>query len=104
MIQLEEFLEKCVRAGADAIEMEYNAGYEELYAKEGNVGFGARIPSSSPEAALLRQELHGMARKKRQRMVVDGVEYELRASTYDSFGETAYRVKIIPAKKHGLRA
>lgn len=95
MITLEEFLEKCVREGCDGIEMEYKDGYEELYAMEGDTGLGTRIPSSSPEAAALREGLHRMARKKRQRMVVDGVEYQLRASMYDSFGETAYRVRIV---------
>jgi len=103
MIRLEEFLERCVREGADGIEMEYKDGYEELYAREGNTALGTRIPSSSPEATALRQGLHSMAKKKRQRMVVDGVEYELRASMYDSFGETAYRVRIIRPKKPARR-
>ena len=46
------------------------------------MGFGIRIPSSSPEAGRCgKASPHGG--KKRLRMVVDGVEYELRASMYE---------------------
>ena len=49
--------------------------------------------STSQEAATLRHELYQCTRRKRQ-IVVDGDNYELRARTYDSFGEQAYRVRL----------
>lgn len=51
------------------------------------------LKSSSPEAAFLRKELYGLAKKKR-RIAVDNEEYELRARIYDSFGEDAFRVQL----------
>jgi len=59
------------------------------------VGFGiARLPSSSPEAATLREELHRLAKRKRRRIVVNGCAYELRCGAHGSFGEEAFCVEL----------
>jgi hypothetical protein len=63
------------------IEVEYDEGYEEVYIRKDNIGLGTRFKGS--EGDLLRKELYGLAKKKR-RMLVDNVEYELRARIYDT--------------------
>ena len=83
-----------IRLGADALEVEYKDGYEEVWAASGEVGHGiARLRSASPAAAHLRRELYGII-KKRRRLIVGDSEYELRARVYDSFGEDAFRVQL----------
>jgi hypothetical protein len=84
---------EAIRLGADLVEVEYKDGSEEVFAVRGGVGHGiARFRSSSPEAAKLREELHRIVTRKRQ-IVVGGLQYELRGSVYDSFGEEAFRVR-----------
>jgi hypothetical protein len=56
------------------------------------VGIG-RLPGSAAEAKALRSELQSLTRRKRS-LAVGQVQYELRATTFDSFGETAFRVKL----------
>jgi hypothetical protein len=87
---LEGLAAEAIRCGADMIEVEYDEGYEEVYIRKGNIGLGTRFKGS--EGDLLRKALYGLAKKKR-RMGVDNVEYELRARVYDSFGEDAFQVQ-----------
>ncbi|MGZ8484032.1 MAG: hypothetical protein ACXW6R_08880, partial [Candidatus Binatia bacterium] len=87
---LEGLAAEAIRCGADMIEVEYDEGYEEVYIRKGNIGLGTRFKGSAGD--LLRKKLYGLAKKKRRR-VVDGVEYELRARVYDSFGEDAFQVQ-----------
>ncbi len=85
---------EAIRGGADMIEVEYDEGYEEVYIRKDNLALGIdRIKTSSPDAAFLRRELYGLAKKKR-RIVVDNEEYELCARIYDSFGDDAFRVQL----------
>ena len=57
-------------------------------------GWGiASLASSSPEAKSLRHELYALAKKK-QRVKIDELTYELRARIFDSFGEDAFRVEL----------
>jgi hypothetical protein len=87
---VQELVAEAIRCGADMIEVEYDEGYEEVYIRKDNIGLGTRFKGS--EGDLLRKELYGLAKKKR-RMLVDNVEYELRARIYDSFGEDAFQVQ-----------
>lgn len=83
-----------IRRGADFLEVEYKDGYEVVVAGEGGVGLGiARFRSSSPEALTLREELSRLTKRK-HRVTVDGSQYELRGSVYESFGEAAFRVQL----------
>jgi hypothetical protein len=92
---LEKFAAEAIRLGAEQLEVEYKDGYEELSAIVGDFGFGiGRLRSTCQEAAVLRQELYQCTRRKRQ-LVVDGDKYEFRGQTYDSFGEEAYRVRLV---------
>ena len=94
MSRVEQLASEAIRLGADALEVEYKDGYEEVVAMRGSAGHEiARLSSASREAALLRDELHARARRKR-RLIVGGGEYELRVRVYDSFGEEAFRVDL----------
>jgi hypothetical protein len=92
---LERFAVQAIAGGAKTLKIEYDEGYEEVYACQGDVGvsIGCRIPSSSEEAKSLRAELYAMGKRPR-RLDVGGRTYELRCRTYDSFGEDAFEVKF----------
>jgi hypothetical protein len=94
---LERFAVQAIAGGAKTLRIEYDEGYEEVYACQGGVGvsIGCRIPSSSEEAKSLRAELYAM-RKRPRRIDLDGRTYELRCRTYDSFGEDAFEVPFRP--------
>jgi hypothetical protein len=91
---LEELVSEALRVGADAFELEYDSGYDEVCVMRGPVGWGiARLRSSSPEAIALREELRRIARRKRH-ITVDGDRYELLGRVGESFGEATFRVEF----------
>ncbi len=87
---LEFFVAEAIRLGADELELEYDDGKDHIYALKGGSGFSM---ASLPWSTALRKELSAITRRKRV-IVVDEVKVELRATPFDSFGETAYRVKL----------
>lgn len=90
---VEPLVVEAIRLGADQLEVEYKAGYEEVFAVKSGVGHEiTRFRISSPEAASLRDELRGLTKRQR-RTVVNDSTYELRARVYDSFGEDAFCVE-----------
>jgi len=94
---LQRLAVEAIRLGAESLEVEYKDGYEGVLAVKGQVGYGiARLRSSSPEGAALREELYSITGRKRRRVrvTVDEREYELRGRVYDSFGEDAFRVEL----------
>ena len=91
---VERLAAEAIRRGADFLEVEYKDGYEEVVAGQGGVCYGiARFGSSSPDAMTLREELRDIAKRK-WRIVIDGVEYELRGRVYEGFGEDTFRVRL----------
>jgi hypothetical protein len=85
---------EAIRCGADMIEVEYDEGYEEVYVRKDNVGLSIdRFEASSSQALFLQKELYGLVKKK-QRITVNNVPYELHARIYDSFGEDAFQVRL----------
>ena len=103
---VEQLVSEAIRVGANALDVEYKDGIEEVYAMKGTTDYGsgfgiAMLPSGSPEAVSLCRELHGIARKSRTIAVGDS-NYELRCRVFESFGEDAFRVEIRPAKA-GIR-
>lgn len=85
---------EAIRCGADMIEVEYDEGYEEVYIRKDNVGVSIdRFEASSSQGLFLQKELYGLVKKK-QRITVNNVEYELRARVYESFGEDAFQVRL----------
>jgi hypothetical protein len=103
MSLIEEIALKTICSGAEAVEVEYKDGYEEISLLSGpsGVSLGVRLDSSSTEAKSLRADLYSIA-KKRRRITVGEGEYELRCRVYDSFGEDAFRLEwkqVKPATK-----
>ncbi len=92
---IEQLASEAICSGGEALEVEYNDGYEEVYVVKGSIGHGIRLRSSSPEGRSLREDLYKIA-KKRRRITVGDREYELRCHVYDSFGEDAFRVQLRP--------
>lgn len=91
---LRELVAKALRSGADMIEIEYKDGYEEVFANRRGIDYRiARFRSSSVEGSALRKELYGLTQKK-QRIVLDNTQYELRARVFDSFAEDAFRIQL----------
>jgi len=95
---VERFASEAIRPGAKTLEIEYRDGHEEVFAVMGAAAYGiASLSSTSPEAASLRGELHGIARQSRRIAIGDG-NYEVRCRVSESFGEEAFRVEIRPVK------
>ncbi len=95
---LTDIVAQVLSAGATEFEVEYKDGEEQICAMSGAVGFSvASLPSASDDARQLRSELYG-SRKKRARINVFGVDYRLCVEVFDSFGEDAFRVIIMPDK------
>ena len=58
---------QAIAGGAKTLRIEYDEGYEEVSACQGDVGvsIGCRIPSSSEDAKSLRAELYAMGKHPR---------------------------------------
>lgn len=91
--KLFQLILKASEMGADALEIEYQDGYEEILAFKGGFGYGiGRIESNTNEAMSLIRRIHEL--KSRKRIKISGEEYKIQISIYDSFGENAYRIKF----------
>jgi hypothetical protein len=91
---IESYVTKALRLGADAMEVEYKDGHEEVLALKGACDLGiGRLPSSGARASTLRSELHALSRQKGRIRCQQG-EVEVRVQVYDSFGEDAFHVEI----------
>ncbi len=95
---LEQLVSEALCVGADALEVEYRDGHEEVVAMKG--AFGVLIAClSANDATGLRNELVALLRRNR-RMVVDDGTVEVRAHTFESFGEQAFRVEFKQSGRH----
>lgn len=105
--ELVRVLEGAVQAGADSVGMEYEDRDLIVFYNFGNTGLGAaRIPRELQQAVI--QELverAGLSRKSRGTMQVRllGKDYEVKVEEYDSFGESAFNLKLKEAKKKAAR-
>jgi hypothetical protein len=91
---LARLVAEAVQHGADELTIEYRDGCEEVCAMKNGFGFGiANLDSSGEEACALREQLCAIG-KKASTISVGGATFRLQVSTYDSFGEDAYRVRI----------
>ena len=86
---LSEFMEKALEMGCDGIEIEYKDRHEMITAFQGSFGIGIGSVISR-EAAPLFDEIKELKRKKK--VSFDGIDYRVKVSTYESFGEWAYRL------------
>lgn len=100
---IDKLVIKAVVMGADALEIEYRHPEERVLACKGPtaVGIGS---FRGEEGDALRRELWALRRRK-PRLVIDGIKYSLSLSTFDSFGETAFRVTItkLPTRRTAQR-
>ena len=93
-----KFVSKAIDIGAYEIEVEYKNGREEIIALKGSVGFGiASLDADSDEASHLRNQLCEIEDKKKTIVRINETEYKLKINTYESFGETVFRLMIEPS-------
>lgn len=91
---LEQLSREALALGADALEVEYRNGHEEVVAYMGALGREiARFPSNSAASVALRRDLYDR-RRRPLRLSLNGREYVVRSEVYDNFGEDAYRVNL----------
>lgn len=91
---LEQMARQALDLGADALEVEYRNGHDEVVAYMGALGREiARLDSATPQASALRQDLYATKRRL-LRFNWHGQEYGLRAEVYEDFGEDAFRVEL----------
>ncbi len=84
--------------GATELDIEYEDRKEIVYACRGATGIAiAEFPSSGPEAEALLTTLYRLSQRKKKGVVINGVECRLKVRVHDSFGEPAYRVRIVGA-------
>lgn len=93
---LEQLAREAVDLGADALEVEYRDGHEEVVAYIGALGREiARLRSGTPQASALRKDMYATKRRL-LRFSARGQEYGLRAEVSENFGEDAFRVELRP--------
>lgn len=95
-----DLVSKAIDLGADALEVEYKDGHEQCCAMKGAMGVGiASFEAGGSEGRSLREELSRMSKKKRSTVNLSGDNYSLEVETYDSFGEDAFHIHILPASR-----
>jgi hypothetical protein len=89
-----DLVAKTLEVDGDELEVEYEDGYEIVYAIRGGQGIGiAELRSNSQQAEALRRRLEKLARRAGI-VSIQGTDYRLKVTRYESFGETAYRVAV----------
>ena len=89
-----QFVMKAVDLGATEIEVEYESGWEHIFAVGEHVGVEiASLDSSGKEARTLRETLCDISEQSR-RVMIRGNEYALTVQIHQSFGEDVYRITI----------
>jgi hypothetical protein len=96
---LQRLLDEAGRLGSDLLEIRYKDGHEEVFATiRGHSYRIATIRSTHPDAVQLREELVLLATGPRRSVAAQATgllaKCHIRVSTYDDFGETAYRVEL----------
>src|SRR5208282_5494172 len=91
-------LEEAVRAGAHSVGLEYESRDLMVYHNFGNTGLGApRIPQDLQEGVIEQLvKRAGLSRKSKGKMQMSllGKDYEIVVEEYDSFGESAFNLKL----------
>jgi len=85
---------QAIRLGADELEVEHKDGREVVFVMKSGMGVGiSNLLGSSRQAGAFCRDLYAVTKKKR-RVIVDDVTYDLRCHIFDSFGEDAFRVEL----------
>jgi LexA DNA binding domain len=96
---LDKLCDYALSLGAQSIEVQHKDGRELVFANKDNVGISiANYASFSADAKELRGNLYAAA-KKRVRAVIGGQVYIIKARVFDSFGDDAFKVSMVPAVK-----
>jgi len=101
--ELVQILEEAIRAGTTSGGLEYEGRDLIVYHQFGNTGLGAaRIPQELQQEVI--EEIvkrAGLSRKAKGKMQIGllGKEYEAVVEEYDSFGESAFNLKLKERKK-----
>lgn len=103
--ELTRILEETVRAGADCLELEWEGRELVVYQYFGHTGIGAvAIPEELQDAVMNEiGNRAGLHRKPTGKMLIKLLErdYEVFVKKYDSFGESAFTLRLTKARKGG---
>ena len=102
-LTLQALIERAVRQGADAIELEFvPEGLEVIYMC-GRTGIGEVIEDREAVQALIREVVTQAKLERRSRGVIkwvhEGRTYDIRAEQYDQFGEIAFRLSLRKSRR-----
>ncbi len=97
---LHRLVAQALDMGATGLEIEYKNGQEEVCAMRGNFGIGiASLPSTGADACTLRELLFDLRRRPHTISVSNNRSVRITVRTFDSFGETAFRVLLQASPK-----
>ena len=104
--KLQEIIEEALQCGADSIELEYTDGGLEISYMAGHTGLGHILTDRTLARELLGLIVASAGLEDKSRGVITwtraGKPYPIRVEEYDSFGESAFRLKLgkpQPARK-----
>jgi len=96
--ELVRVLEVAAQAGADSVELEWEGRDLAVYQFFGNTGLGSVPIPEELQSAVLEEVVQraGLRRKSKGRMLLtlNGEEYEVLVKEHDSFGESAFVLKL----------
>ena len=96
--ELVRVLEDAVRAGADSVELEWEGRDLMAFQCLGHAAVGTGPFSRDLQSAVLEEVIQraGLRRKSKGRMLLtlNGEEYEVLVKQYESFGESAFILKL----------
>lgn len=96
-VVLADFFKRAIEESADALEFQYQDGELHVMVVHGSMGVGiGAIKSNSKACDLLLDEI--IALKRRKRFKLGAKTLGIAVSTYDSFGETAWRIELSQAR------
>jgi hypothetical protein len=95
MKNLKELLKTAIEIHAELLVIEYRDGFEEVTAYSGGIGVTIdAIKSNTKESESLFEEIGSI--EENNRITIGNDEVLLSVSSYDSFGESAYEIRILP--------
>jgi hypothetical protein len=95
-----ELIQKAIGYGCNALDVEYEDGKQWVTAmyEVGNSGSGFSIAAlDAAESRVLLQEMNNF--KRRKYVSVEGIQYRLVISKYQSFMEWAYKIQFTEKRK-----
>jgi len=101
-VALQEIMERALRGGADAVLLEWVPEGLEVTWMVDNTGLGT-VVSSEEGNRITRFIVRAAGLERRDRGVLDmevaGQSRKVAVKSYEDFGEWAYRLSLVPARK-----